>query len=150
MRRAATAARPARSVMAAAASHDDRTPVGVLVVDDHLVFRSAARAVVDAAHPDFVLLGEATSDAHALAVMDDVHADLVLVDVRIGGMGGIETTRRLHAAHPDAVVVLVTTEEVLNLPTEVGFCGASDLIRKQDFRPSLLRRLWRVHRPRGR
>jgi DNA-binding NarL/FixJ family response regulator len=121
------------------------TPVGVLVVDDQLVFRHAARDVVEAAHPDFVLLGEATSGEHALAVADDLQPDLVLVDVRMSGMDGIETSRRLHAAHPDAVVVLVTIEDPLNLPSAVGFCGASDLVRKQDFRPSLLRRLWLAH-----
>jgi len=120
-------------------------PVGVLVVDDQVVFRHAARAVVDAASPDFVLLGEAASGEHALAAADDLHPDLVLVDVRMAGMDGVETTRRLQRAHPEAVVVLVTIEEPLNLPAEVGFCGAADLVRKQDFGPRLLRRLWSIH-----
>ena len=120
-------------------------PVGVLIVDDKVVFRHAARDVIEATAPDFVLLGEATSGQHALAAVEDLHPDLVLVDVRMNGMDGIETARRLRAAHPEAVVVLVTTEEPLNLPKDVGFCGAADLIRKQDLRPSLLRRLWLAH-----
>jgi two-component system, NarL family, invasion response regulator UvrY len=123
-------------------------PVGVLIVDDQLIFRHAARDVIEATSPEFVLLGEASSGEHAIAAMDDLHADLVLVDVRMDGMDGIETAKRLHAAHPDAVVVLVSIEEPLNLPAEVGFCGAADLVRKQDFKPSLLRRLWRAHGPR--
>ena len=61
------------------------------------------------------------------------------------GMDGIETARRVGDAHPEAVVVLITVEDPLNLPAEVGFCGAADLIRKQEFRPALLRRIWRVH-----
>jgi two-component system invasion response regulator UvrY len=122
-----------------------KEPVGVVVVDDQLVFRHAVREVIEAASPDFVLLGEAVSGEHALAAVDDLHPDLVLVDVRMAGMDGIETTRRLHAAHPEAVVVLVTTEEPLNLPADVGLCGAADLVRKQDVRPSLLRRLWQAH-----
>jgi DNA-binding NarL/FixJ family response regulator len=125
------------------------TPVGILVVDDHLVFRHAAREVIEAAGSGFVLLGEAGSGPHALAAVDDLHPDLVLVDVRMDGMDGIETSRRIHAAAPDVVVVLVTIEELLSLPADVGFCGAADLIRKQDFRPSLLRRLWRAHAPAG-
>lgn len=122
-----------------------RTPVGVLIVDDKVVFRHAARDVVEATAPDFVVLGEAASGRHALAAVDDLHPDLVLMDVRMEGMDGIETTKRLRAAHPEAVVVLVTTDAPLNLPKDVGFCGAADLIRKQDFRPSLLRRLWHAH-----
>jgi DNA-binding NarL/FixJ family response regulator len=121
------------------------SPVGVLIVDDQLVFRHAARDVIEAAAPDFVLLGEASSGEHALAAMGDLHPDLVLVDVRMAGMDGIETARRVHAEHPEAVVILVSIEEPLNLPAAVGFCGASDLVRKQDFRPALLRRLWQLH-----
>jgi DNA-binding NarL/FixJ family response regulator len=121
-----------------------------MVVDDQLVFRHVARDVVEAASPDFVLLGEASSGAHALALVGDLHPDLVLVDVRMEGMDGIETSKRLTAEHPEAVVVLITVEDPLNLPAAVGFCGASDLVRKQDFRPSLLRRLWRAHGERRR
>jgi DNA-binding NarL/FixJ family response regulator len=124
-------------------------PVGVLVVDDQLVFRQAARDVIEAAG-EFVLLGEASSGDHAMAAMEELHPDLVLVDVRMRGMDGIATTRRLRESYPDVVVVLVTIEDPLNLPSEVGFCGAADLVRKQDFRPSLLRGLWRAHRPGGR
>lgn len=126
-----------------------KSPVGVLVVDDQLVFRQAARAVIEAAG-NFVTLGEASSGEHALAAMAELNPDLVLVDVRMNGMDGISTARRLRKAYPDAVVVLVTIEDPLNLPAEVGFCGAADLVRKQDFRPALLRRLWRMHGPRDR
>ena len=122
--------------------------MGILVVDDQLVFRQAARDVIEAAG-DFVVLGEASSGEHALAAAAELHPDLVLVDVRMNGMDGISTARRLRDAYPEAVVVLVTIEDPLNLPAEVGFCGAADLVRKQDFRPALLRRLWRTHRPRG-
>lgn len=120
-------------------------PVGVLIVDDSQPFRRAAREVVEAAAPDFVLLGEATSGEGALAQMDVLRPDLVFLDVRMRELDGIETAKRMHAAHPEAIVVLVTTEQPLNLPAAVGFCGAADLVRKQDLRPSLLRRLWRAH-----
>jgi two-component system, NarL family, invasion response regulator UvrY len=115
--------------------------VGVLVVDDQLAFRQAARAVIEAT-PDFVLLGEATSGAHALAAVEELHPDLVLVDLRMPGMDGIETATRLHSAHPDAVVVLISIEQPPNVPTRVASCGAATLVRKQDFGPALLRRIW--------
>ncbi len=125
-------------------TEEPRPPVGVLIVDDQVVSRDAVREVVEAT-PDFVLLGEAASGEQALKAADDLSPDLVLLDVRMAEMDGIETSKRLTAAHPDAVVVLVSIEDPLNLPGEVGFCGAADVIRKQDVRPRLLRRLWRAH-----
>lgn len=137
--------------MSADGPHDAEPPVGVLIVDDNSIFRQVAREVVDAAAPDFVVVGEAACGEDALAALaGGLHPDLVVVDVRMAGMDGIETSRRLRAAQPDAVVVLVTTEEPLSLPAEVGFCGAADLARKQDLRPSLLRCLWRTHGTRRR
>jgi two-component system NarL family response regulator len=120
------------------------SPVGVLIVDSQPVFRRAARDVIDAMS-DFVLLGEATSGEHAIASYEELHPDLVLVDVRMSGVDGIETSKRLHAAHPEAVLVLVAVEDPDNLPAEVDSCGAAEVVRKQDFRPALLRRIWRAH-----
>jgi DNA-binding NarL/FixJ family response regulator len=123
-----------------------QTPVGVLVVDDQIVFRQVAREVVEAT-ADFVLLGEASSGEQALATADEVDPDLVLVDVRMTGMDGIVTAALLHRAHPGAVVVLISVEEPPNLPLEAAGCGAAEAIRKQDFGPALLRRVWSAHRP---
>ena len=124
----------------------DDPPVGVLVVDDQLVFRQAAREVIEAT-PEFVLLGEATSGTHALAAVDELHPDLVLVDVRMPGMDGIETAAHLHSAHPDSVVVLISIDEPPDVPTRIASCGAATLVRKQDFGPALLRRIWGAYSP---
>jgi two-component system, NarL family, invasion response regulator UvrY len=121
-------------------------PVGVLVVDDQLLFRQVARQVIDAT-PNFVLLGEATSGQHALAAVEELQPDLVLLDVRMPGMNGIETATRLREAHPDAVVVLISIEEPPNVPARIASCGAAALVRKQDFGPALLRRIWGAHGP---
>jgi DNA-binding NarL/FixJ family response regulator len=122
-------------------------PVGVLVVDDQLIFRQVAREVIEAtAH--FELLGEASSGEHALAAVAELDPDLVLLDVRMPGMDGIETAARLHSASPEAVVILVSVEEAGNLPRSAASCGAAELVRKQDFGPALLRRLWTTHHPR--
>jgi DNA-binding NarL/FixJ family response regulator len=120
--------------------------VGVLVVDDQVVFRQAAHEVIDATQ-DFELLGEAASGAHALIAVAELEPDLVLLDVRMPDMDGIETAARLHAEHPAAVVVLITVEEAPNLPAGLASCGAAELVRKQDFGPALLRRVWSSHRP---
>ena len=118
--------------------------VGVLVVDDQVVFRQAAHEVIEATE-EFELLGEAASGAHALIAVAELEPDLVLVDVRMPDMDGIETATRLHAEHPEAVVVLITVEEPPNLPGGMASCGAAELVRKQDFCPALLRRVWESH-----
>lgn len=118
--------------------------VGVLVVDDQQVFRQAAHEVIDAT-ANFELLGEAASGARALAAVAELHPDLVLLDVRMPGMDGIETATRLHEQHPEAVVVLITVEEPPNIPGGMSSCGAAELVRKQDMGPALLRRVWDTH-----
>jgi DNA-binding NarL/FixJ family response regulator len=121
-------------------------PVGVLVVDDQVVFRQVAHEVIDATD-EFELLGEASSGAHALLAASELDPDLVILDVRMPEMDGIETAERLRAEHPRAVVVLITVEEASQLPGGTSSCGAAELVRKQDFGPALLRRLWEAHRP---
>src|SRR3954468_15097816 len=118
--------------------------VGVLVVDDQLVFRRAAHEVIDATE-QFELLGEAVSGFAALTACDELGPDLVLLDVRMPGMDGIETAGQLHARHPESVVVLITVEEPPNIPSGLSTCGAAELVRKQDFGPALLRRVWSAH-----
>jgi two-component system invasion response regulator UvrY len=119
--------------------------VGVLVVDDQAVFRDAARELIDAT-PDFVLLDEASSGEHALALADCVEPDLVLVDVWMRGMDGLATAERMHAAHPSTVVVLISVADRCDLPAGVASCGAAEVLRKQDLSPALLRRVWATHR----
>jgi DNA-binding NarL/FixJ family response regulator len=121
--------------------------VTVLAVDDQAVFLRAARSLI-AATPGFEQVGEAASGPEALELAAQLRPDLVLVDVRMPGMDGIETAARLHSASPEAVVILVSVEEAGNLPRSAASCGAAELVRKQDFGPALLRRLWTTHHPR--
>ena len=115
--------------------------VGVLIVDDQPFFRGAARDVVDAL-PGFHALGEASSGAEAVATIDDLRPDLVLLDVRMPGMDGVETARRIATGHPRTVVILISLEDA---PAAARDCGAAALVRKQDFGAGLLRRLWLTH-----
>jgi two-component system, NarL family, invasion response regulator UvrY len=118
--------------------------VGVITVDDQPFFRGAAHDVIQAT-PGFEPLAEACSGAEALSLMEELEPDLVLVDVRMPDMDGIETTRRIKAAHPEVVVVLISIEHQSNIPAEAGDSGAATLVRKQDFKPRLLRDLWDSH-----
>jgi DNA-binding NarL/FixJ family response regulator len=119
--------------------------VGVLGVDDQVVFLDVAEDVV-AATPGFHWVGGATSGREALDAVRDLKPELVLLDMRMPDMDGIETARRIHARHPATVVVLISVEETPAADQAVATSGAAALVRKRDFGPALLRRLWRAHR----
>jgi two-component system, NarL family, invasion response regulator UvrY len=118
--------------------------VSVVTVDDQAVFRAAARDVIEAT-PGFESVGEASSCEEALAVVDEVKPQLVLVDVRMPGVDGIETATRIRGVHPAVAVVLISIEDVSQLPSSAADCGAAAVVRKQDFGPALLRSLWAGH-----
>lgn len=121
-----------------------RTTVGVVTVDDQAVFRQVAREVIEATE-GFEALGEASSGEEALRLADDVDPDLVLVDVRMPGMNGVETAARLAEAHPASTIVLISSEERAALPEGVECCGAAALLCKEEFGTRALRRLWALH-----
>jgi two-component system invasion response regulator UvrY len=118
--------------------------VRVLTVDDQALFRGIAREVIEAT-PGFEFAGEACSGEEALAAVDDLAPQLVLLDVRMPGMDGVEVARRLTAAHPETVVVLISVEESVDVPSAAQLTARIPFVRKRDFGPRLLRRLWAMH-----
>lgn len=122
-----------------------RVTVRVVTVDDQAVFRRAAEMVISHS-PGFELAGEAASGEEGLEVVERLRPDLVLLDVRMPGMDGVETARRLTTRRPEVVTVLISAGGASAAPGASG-CGAAALVAKRDFRPSLLRRLWAEHRP---
>jgi DNA-binding NarL/FixJ family response regulator len=125
-----------------------RADVGVLVVDDQPFFRDAARAVLDAL-TGFRAVGEASSGSEAVRAVAELRPELVLIDVRMPGMGGVEAARHIVDAHPETVVVLISTDDLPDPVPTVRSCGAAAFARKQDLAPSFLRALWARHGPRG-
>jgi CheY-like chemotaxis protein len=118
--------------------------VTVLTVDDQEIFRRAARELIAAAE-GFVQIAEAASGAEALRMARSMDPDLILLDVRMPGMDGLETARRLHEDVPHATVVLMSLDE---LPHHDGAQGDHDPlahVRKQDLSVTTLRNLWRRH-----
>ncbi len=120
------------------------TGVRVLTVDDQVVFRDAARDVITAT-PGFEPVGDAESGEEAMAEVERLRPELVLLDVRMPGIGGIEAARRITEAHPETVVVLISIEDSYEFAQDVHVCGAAALVRKQDFGPAVLRSIWEAH-----
>ena len=118
--------------------------VEVLVVDDHAPFRRAAYAVL-AATPGFEAVGQAASGAEALALAAALRPDLILLDVNMPSLDGVEASRLLTEADPGAVVVLISVDDDPVVREAHQCCGAAAFLRKQDLRPCLLSELWAQH-----
>jgi DNA-binding NarL/FixJ family response regulator len=117
-----------------------------MIVDDHPVFLDVARTLIEMT-PGFEAVAEARSGREALDLVAAAEPDLVMLDVRMAELDGIETARRLHADYP-AMIVLLVSSDLDAIEPLARSCGATALARKQDLRPRLLRRLWATHRPR--
>ena len=113
----------------------------VVTVDDQAPFREAARAVLERA-PTFEVVGEAESGEEAVEMVASLQPDLVLMDINMGGISGIEATRRIIEANPSVVVFLLSTYQEEDLPPDVSTCGASAYLHKEDFGGRALRKLW--------
>ena len=125
--------------------HDDQVVgnvmVRVLVVDDQLPFRSAARAIMDRLS-GFEVAGEATSGEDAVAMAAELTPDLVLMDINMGAMDGIEATRHIVARDPSVMVVLLSTYDLSDVPPEARTSGAAAYVAKDDFGGRGIRALW--------
>jgi two-component system, NarL family, invasion response regulator UvrY len=117
------------------------TTVTVLVVDDQAPFRDAARAVLERL-AGFDLIGEAESGEAAIERVADLSPDLVLMDINMGGIDGIEATMAITASFPNTKVVLLSTYELSDLPPSARTSGAVAYVNKDDFGGRALRRLW--------
>jgi two-component system invasion response regulator UvrY len=118
--------------------------VRVLTVDDHAPFLEVAREIVTAT-PGFESVGEASSAEEALDAIAAADPDLVLADVHMPGMDGIELTRRLEALGGRPVVILISARDLSELPSTARTCGAAAVVSKQDLGPDRLKELWRTH-----
>jgi len=119
--------------------------VRVLIADDQAPFRAAARSVLSAT-ADFQLVGEATSGEEALELAASLGPDLVLMDITMSGIGGIEAARAISAGYPGTVTILLSTYREEDLPDEARTCGAAAYLHKSDFGGHVLRELWENRR----
>jgi DNA-binding NarL/FixJ family response regulator len=92
--------------------------IRVLLVDDQSLIRLGMRMVLDA-QPGIDVLGEAGDGAEAIAAVDRLHPDVVLMDVRMPGIDGIEATRAIVAANPGSRIIILTTFDL----DEYAFAG---------------------------
>jgi two-component system, NarL family, invasion response regulator UvrY len=114
--------------------------VDVLIVDDQRPFRTVARTVVGMVG-GWRVAAEAESGEQACAEAERTHPAVVLMDINLPGISGIEATRRILAVDPATVVVLLSTYALDDVPSDAASCGAVAYINKEDLTPARLRSL---------
>jgi DNA-binding NarL/FixJ family response regulator len=115
----------------------------VLIVDDQECFRRAAQSLISAT-AGFEAVAETASAEEALESAVQLKPDLALVDVRMPGLDGFETSRRIRAVLPDAVVVLVSADPDPD-PDQVEASGAAAFVPKEALNRSMLQEIWQQH-----
>lgn len=114
------------------------TNLRLLLVDDHEVVRLGMRALLER-HPNFTVVGEASTEEEALQQAMELQPDIVLMDIRLAGGSGIEACQQIKDNVPNAQVIMLTSfaeDELLFAAIRAGATGyllkqiaASDLIR---------------------
>jgi DNA-binding NarL/FixJ family response regulator len=118
-----------------------------MTVDDQMFFQQAAHALVDTLE-GFEIVGEPPNGYAALELAPIADPDLVLIDIRMPGLDGIEVARRLNAEDPTRVIVLASSTHPNEFAQLARECSAAALVHKQWLTPRFLRGLWIVHRRR--
>lgn len=106
--------------------------IRVMLVDDHALFRKGVASLL-AACPDIEVVGEADNGAEALTKVADLMPDLVLMDIQMPELDGLEATRRIKAEHPYVKIVMLTVAEEDRSLFEAIKAGAQGyLLKKMD------------------
>jgi CheY-like chemotaxis protein len=118
-------------------------PVRVLVVDDQALFRRVMSAVVDETE-GFVLIGCAASGEESIMAARVLRPDLILMDVNLPGIDGMEATRRLREDTTATAIVLLSTYDEDDWDGQAQECGAVAYVAKSAFGPGRLTAVWAV------
>jgi DNA-binding NarL/FixJ family response regulator len=105
--------------------------IRVLIVDDHEIIRQGIRSVLDT-RKNLVVCGEAVNGREAIAMAEELKPDVVIMDIGMSELNGLEATRQITKSVPTAQVVILTMHESEHLMHEVLLAGAIGYVLKSD------------------
>ena len=117
--------------------------IRVLLADDHPLLRQGIRTVLEPV-ADICVVAEAANGQEALDRCDETPPDVVLMDIQMPGMDGVEATRRIHASHPQVAVLVLTVHDEPMLIQEAFKAGALGYLLKETASSSLAEAIRRV------
>jgi DNA-binding NarL/FixJ family response regulator len=115
----------------------------VLIVDDHAFIRRGVQAILHP-FPEWELCGEADNGLDAIRMADQIKPEIIILDVSMPGLNGIEVTRKICGAQPDVKIVLLTLHESADLVRYAFRAGARGYLLKTDAEQELVKALTAV------
>jgi DNA-binding NarL/FixJ family response regulator len=119
--------------------------IRILIADDHLFYREGVRTLMKGV-PDVEIVGDATSGEDVVAQASALQPDIILMDIKMPGINGIEATRRILRDHPRIGVLVVTMFDDDETVFSAMRAGARGYLLKDADREELLRAVSAVHR----
>jgi len=118
--------------------------IRILIADDHAVLRAGLRMLLEA-QPDMTVVGEAADGEETIALTERLAPDLVLLDITMPGVGGLEALRQIKTAHPDTKVLVLTMHDDEGYLRQVLEAGGSGYVLKRAADTELLSAIRAVH-----
>ncbi len=115
----------------------DPSPTSILLVDDQPMLRMGYRMILDA-QPDLTVVGEAENGLEAIELTDRLEPDVVLMDVRMPGLDGVQATERIVASGSDSRIIILTTFDLDEYAYGALRAGASGFLLKDAPPPDML------------
>lgn len=119
------------------------TRIGVMLVDDHAVVRMGFRLLLDAS-PDMSVVAEAENGEEALRRIDEARPDVVVMDISMPGIGGLEAVRRILAKEPAARILVLSAHEDAMHARRVLAAGAAGYLTKRSAAEALIQAIRQV------
>jgi len=119
--------------------------IRLLLVDDHEVVRSGLRMLLEN-EADLVIAGEVNSGGQALELVEKLNPDVVIMDITLPDISGIDVTRRIKSSHPDVAVVALTIHEDQQYFFEMLQAGAAGYVPKRAAPNDLITAIRAAHR----
>ena len=124
-------------------SGEGEVAIRLLIADDHALVRSGLRSMLQK-EPGIEIVGEARNGREAVELCRSLRPDLVLMDVRMPDMDGLEATRAIKREHPETGVLMVTMHENRDYMLEATKAGAAGYVLKDASRNELISAVRRV------
>jgi len=105
--------------------------INVIIVDDHELFRLGLRMAIESRHSDLHISGEAETGAGLFALLNEGNADIVLLDIGLPDMSGIDIARRLKNEHPNLKILVISAENSIHVVQAMLEIGVEGFISKR-------------------